>query len=291
MGLTCCSEATRNNHLFWHEDITESYIDSEAATVYVNQISMKGKPRDKTCDEDDVVNQTKLESSKLSNDIAIRQMLETIPLPRFNATVQSEHLHQSSDKKKYSLRGRMAERQRNPLYSEFVEAEHGAESKITALWDSTAKLQDITVKGLELKIHNLESMLEKGNDIHAQVKRQGEIVKQANRDVKATKKDLHNTSYRLKGMKSPKGKLKNIICHSNHGTPHGVAVHESFNKSAIVQRSLPSPVSLPSCNSKISKQKWISKGVDQLCHVLGQVEHRQHEIGKDQESRRSISNA
>jgi len=173
----------------------------------------------------------------------------------------------------YRFGGRCPRDLEKPFHDEFVEEKREAKLYMNAL-------QDSSMHELSVAFQNAESMLEKGNNIHEEVKRQGTIVKQANRDIEAIEKDIRDTSHRLKGMKSMKNKFKNIVC-SKRGGPKGFVVHESDDISFDFTRSYTLPARLPSYDEKMTKQEWINKGVDQLCHVLDEVEHRQEDIGKE----------
>eukprot|EP00495_Collosphaeridae_sp_1-RS-2012_P005729 TRINITY_DN5166_c0_g1_i1.p1 TRINITY_DN5166_c0_g1~~TRINITY_DN5166_c0_g1_i1.p1 ORF type:complete len:117 (+),score=14.67 TRINITY_DN5166_c0_g1_i1:277-627(+) len=82
-------------------------------------------------------------------------------------------------------------------------------------------------------------------------------------------------------MKSLRGKFKNIIW-PNHGNSE-VTLHESVDESINIARSCTLPTRLPSYHAKMTKQGWINKGVNQLCHVLENVEYRQKDIGRELE--------
>jgi len=260
MGLSFCSEAD---------------IGNNASGVCNDQNLIINKFQDEAYEEEDVDYNN--EEGKRFNvrDSAIRQMFASTPqLPSWNVNSKSEPTKQhQSCRHDLSLRSKMSERSRNPFHDEFVEEKREAKLYMNAL-------QDSSMHELSVAFQNAESMLEKGNNIHEEVKRQGTIVKQANRDIEAIEKDIRDTSHRLKGMKSMKNKFKNIVC-SKRGGPKGFVVHESDDISFDFTRSYTLPARLPSYDEKMTKQEWINKGVDQLCHVLDEVEHRQEDIGKE----------
>jgi len=80
-------------------------------------------------------------------------------------------------------------------------------------------------------------------------------------------------------MKSLGGKFKNVFLH-NRWSPEDVTFHESDDQSTM-RRTVTLPKTLPSYNTKMTKQQWINQGVDRLCDVLEEVEHRQEDIGKE----------
>jgi len=271
MGLLCCSEATRNNIWLWPVKISENGIGNNSPRL------IKNKFANEAFDDSDVDYSSEISESS-EKDSAIRHMLKSTPeLPRLNTISKSEPVFQHQyTRQGFSLRGKMIDRNSNPFHDEFVEVEAEQRAK---LYMNT--LQDSSMQELTLTFKNAESMLEKGNEIHEEIQRQGEVVKQANRDIQATERDIHDTSHRLKGMKSLGGKFKNIFLH-NHGSPEGVTIHESDDQFTMV-RSKTLPKTLPSYNTKMTKQQWINQGVDRLCDVLEEVEHRQEDIGQELE--------
>jgi len=271
MGLSCCSEATRNNILFRY-DITEDDICINRPGVCNEQNRIKTKLQNEASAEEDVsYNSEEEESSKVRDSVILRMFERTPQLPRWNVNCNSEPvLRQRNCRKDFSLRAKMSKRSSDPFHDEFVEEKRGVRLYMHALENSS-------MNELSLTFRNAESLLEKGNTIHEEVIRQGEIVKEANRDTEVIEKDVHNTSHRLKGMKSMRGKVKNIIWHK-HGSSNLVVVHESDNESANLRRCNTFPARLPSYDDKMTKQEWINEGVDRLCYVLDEVEHRQEDI-------------
>jgi len=271
MGLSLCSEAPRDKLWLWHGDFSGNAIHNEAPGVRVAQVFMKNKFRNEAYEGDNVYINEK-ESTEVT-DFAIRHMLKTNALrPRTNITSKSETVWRHKDFRiGLSHRRKMLERRRNSFHK-FVEGKHEGHLNVNALENSSMEELTLTYK-------NAEAMLEKGNKINEELRRQGKIVKQASGDSKAIEKDLNDTSHRLKGIKCLSGKFKNIIWH-HHRNP-GVAVHESDDESVAFERSSRLPARLSSYHTKITKQEWINKGVNQLCHVLEEVEHRQKDMAKE----------
>merc|ERR1719233_1513020 len=63
-----------------------------------------------------------------------------------------------------------------------------------------------------------------------------------------------------------------------HSRSDDDVAHESDDESDDFGRSKTIPARLPSYDDKMTKQEWINEGVDRLCNVLDEVEHRQEDI-------------
>jgi len=274
VGLSCCSEATRNN-IWFRYDITENDVGIIAPGVCKEQNLIKNKFQTEASEEEDGSYSSEEEESTKVRDSAILRMFKSTPqLPSWDPKWKSEPiLPKRNCREDFSIRAKMSARSIDPLHDEFVEEKHEARLYMHALQYSSMNELSVTYR-------NAESLLEKGNTIHEEVKRQGEVVKEVNRDAEATEKDIRDTSHRLKGMKSIRSKVKNIIWHKRRSS-RGVIIHESDDQSANLRRSNTIPARLPSYDDKMTMQEWINEGVDRLCHVLDEVEHRQEDISKE----------
>jgi len=270
MGLSCCSEATQNN-IWFRYDITENDIGINAPRVCNKRNLIKNKSQDEAYEEEDgSYTSEEAESTKPRDSVILRMFASKPQLPRIKQWNSEPVVRKRSCRKDLSLRAKMLERSSNPFHDEFVDEKREARLYMNALLDSSMNELSVTFR-------SAESLLEKGNTIHEEVKRQGEIVKQANRDAKATGKDIRDTSHRLKGMESIMGKVKNMIL-PKRGRSDGVVVHEFDDEAHEFGRSNTIPARLPSYDDKMTKQEWINEGVDRLCYVLDEVEHRQEDI-------------
>jgi len=176
-----------------------------------------------------------------------------------------------------SLAEKLQERRSNPnSYDDFVEGEHEAKIYMN-------KIQDNSMQQLTETFKDVESILEKETDIQRELKRQGEVINEANLDACIAEKDIDDTSHRLKGMKSLGGKFINLVSgHPHHKPKVRESNHESENN---IGRSSTQPIiCLPSYSRDKSKQEWLSQGVDQLCSLLDVVETRQKDIGNEIEN-------
>jgi len=182
-----------------------------------------------------------------------------------------------------SLAEKMAERRNNPnprneFTVEGVKGEREAKSYMNALQKNSAAQITETFE-------TLESMIQKETDTLVELKRQGKVVKQANRDILAAEKDISDTNYRLKGMQSVGNKLANII----FGKPSSAPIYVSDDELDIgYRRSSSTPIKLPSRVG--SKSEWINDGIDQLCHLLDIVEHKEIELGYELEKEEEAMN-
>jgi len=270
MGSSCCSEATSNNIWFRYE-ITENDLGINVPRVCNKRNQIKNKSQNEAYEEEDgIYTSDEVESTKPRDSVILRMFASKPQLPHWKEWKSEPVFRQRSCQKDLSLRAKMSERSSNPFYDEFVDEKREARLYMNALLDNS-------MNELSVTFQRAESLLWKGNAIHEEVKRQGEIVKQANRDAKATGKDIRDTSHRLKGMESIMGKVKNMIL-LKRGRSDGVVIHDSDDEFDDFVRSSTIQARLPSHDDKMTKQEWINEGVDRLCYVLDEVEHRQEDI-------------
>jgi len=226
--------------------------------------------QNETYDEEDV-DYTSEEAGSTVKDSLTPHIPKSLPLPP-SSKAKSEPLFRIQ-RGRQSLLAKMWQRSSNPFHDEFVGPKRAASMHLQ-------KLEGRTALELCTTYRNAESLLEQGNVIHDELKRQGMIVKQANRHMGVTEKDICDTSHRLKGMESLRSKFKNNIW-SKPGGPQVVVVHESDDESSDIRRSSNLPPRLPSNHDKGTKQGMINEGVDRLWHVLDEVEHTQEDISKE----------
>jgi len=189
----------------------------------------------------------------------------------------------STEKSYKSLATKMAERRNNPKQRdefavEGVNAEHEAKSYMTAV-------QNNTIDQLKETFTTVESIIVKETDTMEELKRQGNVVEQANQDIHDTEKDINDTNWRLKGMESLSNKLANIMFRKKplHFTSAQIYVPQKNKLGIGYRRSVTVPIELPSQTS-MDKSEWISTGVDQLCHLLEEVEHKEIELAHELEN-------
>jgi len=177
-----------------------------------------------------------------------------------------------------SLIEKMKERRAHPHddFVNHVKGEHEAKKYMDALEDnSMAKVNEA--------LQIVGSMVEKGNDTHEELKRQGEVVRQANRDIQDAEDDIDDTSHMLRGIRSVRGKLSNMVSwrsKSQHDRTSFGHYDDHPEPESRFRRSVTMPKSLPSyrSNSNQTKQDQIHGGLEQLSHGLEIVEQKQLEI-------------
>jgi len=275
MGLSLCyrSPTSRNKLLFQSEDITDIDSDNDASGVLKDRNQIKTKFQNEAYEEEDVYYTN--EDAESDNPRAVTQQIPKgppKPLLMRSSKSKSEPLFRRK-RGQQSLRARISARNSNRFHNEFVGQKRAASVYVNALEEST------TVD-LRAAYRDAESLLEKGNDIHEEVKRQSKIIKQANRDIEATEMDICDTSHRLKGMESVGGKLKNIVWRKP-ARPQGIFIHECDDWSSNSRRCSNPSARHPSYNDKMTNQELIKEGVDRLVHVLDVVEHTQEDISKE----------
>jgi len=270
MGVSFCADTKRTKIWFQSGDISEN-----ESGVYNDQNLIISRFQKQTWDEEDVdyVSEEAGSEEAGSNirDSLTLHMPKSPPMGR-PSKANSEPLFRIQ-RGRQSLLAKMSERSSDPFHDEFVGQKRAVSMYLHALEESTTLELSTTYR-------NAESLLEKGDVIHEELKRQGKIAKQANRHMRITEKYICDTSHRLKGMESLKSKFKNIIWSKPRG-PQVVVVHESDDESSDTRRSSNLPPTLPSYHDKGTKQGMINEGVDRLWHVLDEVEHTQEDISKE----------
>jgi len=265
MGINLCAQVNRNNHRslsFDPEDFpdltpeNDSRYDIDCKGTLVGVNAARQGTQLKQCKGDPVFREPGVRSQPVS----------PLKQPRFGGRCRQ-----------LSLAEKIQERRKNPnSYDDFVEGEHQAKMYIN-------KIEDNSMKQLTETFETVGSMLEKETAIQNELKRQGEIVNQANRDVRAAEKDIDDTSHRLRGMRSLGGKVASLVSRRAHvkSAPASDSDHESENN--FPPELTESMTSLPSLQPNQSKQEWLCQGVGQLCSLLDVVETKQLDIGHELE--------
>lgn len=273
MGLCNGTDRTHNNIWFRSGDIPEDDSDNSASGVCHDKNLIISRFRIEAYEEEDVDYYNE-EAGGNIRDSGTQQIRKTPPLhPSLVQISQSEPLF-GIRRGRQSLLAKITERSSDPFHDEFAgQKRHAASLYVHALEKSTSIELSATYR-------NAESLLEKGNEIHEELRRQGNIVKQANRDIESTEKDICDTSHTLKGMKSLKSNFKNTIW-LKPGSPQVIVLDESDDECSYVRQCSNLPPRFPSYHDKVTKQGLINERVDRLWHVLDEVEHTQKDIGKE----------
>jgi len=270
MGACNCTDSTRNKIWFKSGDIPDNDSDNSASGVRQDQNLIISRFENKAYEEEDYNE----EAGGNILDSGTQQIRKTLsPLPSFSKTSQSEPFF-GIRRGRQSLLAKITKRSINPFHDEFAGQKYAVSLYLHAAIEERTSLE------LSATYRNAGSLLEKGNEIHEELRRQGKIVKQANRDIEGTEKDISDTSHRLKGMKSLKGKFENTTWRKP-GSPQVTVIHESDDECSNVRQCSNLPPRLPFNHDKVTKQGLINEGVDRIWHVLDEVEHTQEDIGKE----------
>jgi hypothetical protein len=283
MGLTLCGDAASQSRFF-----------------FTSKDSL---------DTDDKDHQTFIRSETLPTKIQQSHSFQVTksapPLPRLDEHARSEppkwhkahhhhhHHHHHHNHHHNSLVEKMKERQAHP-HDDFVEHSH-SEHKATQYMNA---LQDNSMSELSSTFGMVESMVEKGNDVHKELRRQGEVVRNANRDVHSAEKDINDSHHMLHGMKSLKGKFENMVKGKKRFHVHSLCHYEDGGTSktspSTTKNSTPTTISKYYASAPVllaynpdsgqSKQDWLHQGMEQLSHGLDLVKEKQLDIGHEIES-------
>jgi len=182
--------------------------------------------------------------------------------------------------RKKSLAEKMAEIQNNfNLRDEF--ALKGLEGeRVAKLYMKT--LEDNTVDQLTETFEDVVAIVTLETETMGELQRQRKVVKQANRDLHATEKDINDTTHRLKGMKSIGNKFVNMMFRKPSHYASAQIFDSDTELDTGIKHSSTVPIKLPSQRGK-NKAAWIEEGVDQLCHLLDVVEQKEIEMGHELE--------
>jgi len=199
------------------------------------------------------------------------------PTPKLSPLVASHSKHRSEPS--LSLTERIRERQQRGY--KFIENEEEADSYMDAL-------QNSSMSQLTDTLHIVDSMITKGSHTCQELKRQGEVLHHVNHDIHETEKDIDDTSHRLKGMKSLRGKLANLVWRKPKNHDHSDSEDEQVTNT--FRRSMTAPMILPSYSSGQDKQEFISEGVKQLNTAMCILEEQQLSIKEEFEAQEKYMN-
>jgi len=244
MGLTLCAEKTRKSFLFKRlaSPVLETEVEKEPARIRT-MTPVSGSEMRK------IIAEQKEHANRLSPKIQPPAGLQL-----------------KKGRSACSLKQQIRERRQRSWHN-FIEDEQEAKSYMDALENNSMLnlAETFTVVG---------SMIANGNDTCQELKRQGEVVRNANRDVRETEKEIDDTNRRLKGMNSVGGKLANLVwSHKKH-------FHDDSedNKFTTLKRSMTAPVLFASYSTSQTKQEWMTEGVKKLGSAMNVLEHQQLEM-------------
>jgi len=168
---------------------------------------------------------------------------------------------------KQQIRERIQERKRTTIVGAgFIQDEYGARQYCDAVMQNTwMELQNTC--------NFAESIERKGADMCEELARQERVICKADNCVYSTEQDLNETRYRLRGMKSLRGKVANFLWHKR---PEA----KSYSDIVIETREFrTSSTSLcpyvPYSSPQKATQYQIKAGVDRLSATLDEVKRQQ----------------
>jgi len=169
-----------------------------------------------------------------------------------------------------SLRQKMEERKTTREL--FIHGEREAKLYMDAIETDTLSHVDNAVRIASL-------IVEKTDDITEELVRQGDVIRQANDDIHHTEQDVNQTNYTLKGMKSLRGKLGNMVWRKKPKVQEYSGFETDYG-SAIRNRSVSAPpkMELPTGGTK---QQQISGGLRTLNVAMDTIRSRQLVIGEE----------
>jgi len=259
MGLTLCYKNTAQSFVFKGSKPLEYEMQSGEAPVHIRS-------------------SLRLSSSEMKKIIAEQEKARA-SMKKLSKVTTPAGLPLKNSASEPSLKDRVRERQRRGY--KFIENEEQAVSYMGALENSSMRelTETFTV---------VDSMITKGNDTCQELKRQGEVLRQANSDMHETEKDIADTSHRLKGMKSVRGKLANLVW--SKPKHHGRSVSEGEQVTNTFKRSMTAPMILSGYSDSQTKQEWMTEGLKKLGCAMSILEEQQLSMKDEFETQEKYMN-
>jgi len=164
--------------------------------------------------------------------------------------------------------------QRRNTHEQFVHGEREAKLYMDAVETDTLNHVDNAVRIASL-------IVEKTEDITEELVRQGDVIRGANDDIHYTEQDVNQTNYTLKGMKSLRGKLGNMVWRKKPKIQEYNGFETDYG-SAIRNRSVSAPPKLELDSPAVgSKQQQIKGGLRTLNVAMDTIRSRQLVIGEE----------
>jgi len=128
------------------------------------------------------------------------------------------------------------------------------------------------------------SILQKGDDMSEELNRQVGVTSQANSDILACEEDLAEMGHMLKGMKSVKGKVSNMVFGKMHRLhTHGFRGDPGAKYRRRRSQSMPSSLIKYRKSQEYTRQQQIAGGLSQLNLTLDIIESQQLDIAEELE--------
>jgi len=261
MGLKLCSECKREVPRVEHVKSSSTYEESDSTDC----IRYPSKEKLKTQFSSVTVKPLKL--AKLNIDI----VSGNATTPRASGGLRKSEVPESPScrfPRGLSLRQKLNERKlidscpHTPLG--YYDEEEAQAEKVAQFY--MGALEDSTLHHAKEANRVTESMVEKGAEISAELMRSGNVVRQANRNMRKVEQEINQTKRTINGM-TLKGKVTNFW----RRKPKKIGYPDDSERGS--RDYLPRSISLPAkfaCRSSLgdSKQKQIKDNVKQLIHNM-----------------------
>jgi len=169
-----------------------------------------------------------------------------------------------------SLRKRIEQRRSNP--KPFITGER--EAKLYA-----EAVERDTLKHVGNTLRIAESIVQKSDDITEELVRQGDVISTVNSDIHDTEQVVNQTNFTLKGMKSIRGKVGNILFRKKPEVQAYQGFQDNRGSNIRNRRCVSLPVQMQNdMTPGGTNQQQIKGGLKQLNLVMDTIKTRQMDI-------------
>jgi len=183
---------------------------------------------------------------------------------------KSKSIHSSG---RSSLQEKLEQRKNKP--KPFIKGEREAK-----LYAEIVERDTLKHVGDTLRI--AEMIVQKTDDIGGELARQGNVINQVNSDMHDTELEVNETNKTLKGMKSIRGKMVNMVRQKKPKVDAYQGFHPNRGSSLRKQRCVSAPVQMEYDRpSKGTNQQQITGGLEQLNIVMDKIKTRSMDISDE----------
>jgi len=159
--------------------------------------------------------------------------------------------------------------------AEFTMGEHEAK-----LYEDM--VENDTIKHLNNAIRYSEQTLGISKDISEEIARQGEVIDEANNDLHITEQDIDESRHRLRGMKSIRHKIANIVWHKKPEVQvFDDIVLEKQDSKRFRRRSISDIVTHRKSLVVSKNQRTIQQGMRHLNLVIDTIQHNTLDVADE----------